>query len=360
MAGLLKHFKQGIFAAFVVGAASAGFGGTIGHAHSNPVCNLIQIIIPGDAPATYTNPVYSGDMPDPTVINFKGIYYAFGTTGNGRVDGRIFTLLRSTNLVNWEQLGGALTPPSDDPAYQYWAPEVTFANGNFYLYYARGRFNPTHFENRVATSTTPEGPYTDTGNVLVDCHSNSYCIDPFPFRDDDGQWYFFYSAQFPHVDGDMHPGSGIVVDRLLDMTNLAGDCHVVVRGKYEWTRAGKGDWHVLEGPCVLKHDGKTYCIYSGNGYTSIHYGLDFVAADNPLGPYTGQGDSARVLHDVEGKVRGPGHNDVVVGPDGHTQYVVYHAWNKEMTKRQMCIDKLVWTESGPKCEGPTSTAQPAP
>ena len=57
---------------------------------------------------TYTNPVYTGDMPDPTVIRYKGVYYAFGTTGKRRVDGRIFTLLRSTNLVNWEKLGGAL------------------------------------------------------------------------------------------------------------------------------------------------------------------------------------------------------------------------------------------------------------
>src|ERR1035441_6323427 len=45
---------------------------------------------------TYTNPVYSDSMPDPSVIRFQGFYYAFGTTGNGRtLDGRIFTTLRS-------------------------------------------------------------------------------------------------------------------------------------------------------------------------------------------------------------------------------------------------------------------------
>lgn len=321
-------------------------------------------------PKTYTNPVYEGDMPDPSVILYKGVYYAFGTTGTDRVDGRIFTLLRSTNLVNWEKLGGALTPPSPNPDYQYWAPEITFNDGKFYLYYAQGLFHPYRFENRVAVSTNPEGPYTDTGNVLMDCKSNLFTIDPFPFRDDDGQWYFFYSCDFTNTDNGWHAGTGIMADKLIGMTNLAGDCHVVVRARYDWTLFTAHrwmavyqqtfDWHTVEGPYVLKHDGKYYCIYSGSAYSSIHYGLDCVEADHPLGPYTGQGDHARVLHDIPGHVRGPGHNDIVTGPDGHTQYFVYHAWNKEMTKRQMCIDKLVWTPDGPRCQGPTYTPQPVP
>ena len=29
-----------------------------------------------------------------------------------------------------------------------------------------------------------------------------------------------------------------------------------------------------------------------------------------------------------------------MGPDGKTEYLVYHAWNAKMTERQLCIDKL--------------------
>ena len=55
---------------------------------------------------SYTNPVYAGSMPDPSVIRHQDAYYAFGTTGGSRLpDGRIFTLLRSRNLVDWEPLG---------------------------------------------------------------------------------------------------------------------------------------------------------------------------------------------------------------------------------------------------------------
>src|ERR671916_2299074 len=105
------------------------------------------------APKTYTNPVYEGSMPDPFVLKHRGVYYAFGTTGGERkADGRIFTLLRSRDLVNWRELGGALTPPTADTAYQYWAPEVAEHRGRFYLYYSMGGKEEEKFELRVGIS----------------------------------------------------------------------------------------------------------------------------------------------------------------------------------------------------------------
>src|SRR5580698_5449644 len=78
------------------------------------------------ATIAYTNPVFAADMPDPSVKKFGDNYYAFGTTANARLpDGRTSTLLRSPDLVHWEQLGGALIPPFTNAVYQYWAPEIT-------------------------------------------------------------------------------------------------------------------------------------------------------------------------------------------------------------------------------------------
>ena len=115
---------------------------------------------PGEMPArTYQNPVYAGDMPDPSVKRLGDYYYAFGTTGTGRLpDGRIFTMLRSRNLVDWEPLGGALVPPSDNPRYQYWAPEITENQGKYYLYYAMGGVEPERFVIRVGVSDKPQSP----------------------------------------------------------------------------------------------------------------------------------------------------------------------------------------------------------
>ena len=94
------------------------------------------------SPAVYTNPVYAASMPDPSVIRHKGIYYAFGTTGAERTrDGRIFTVLGSRDLANWEKLGGALLPPSSDERVQYWAPEVT-ENGSMFALFLWGLCGP--------------------------------------------------------------------------------------------------------------------------------------------------------------------------------------------------------------------------
>lgn len=317
---------------------------------------------------TYTNPVYAANMPDPSIKKFGDYYYAFGTTADRRLpDGRIFKVLRSPDLVHWSLLGGALVPPATNATYQYWAPEITENEGRYYLYYAMGDDKPEHFVIRVGISDKPEGPYTDSGAILTDCETNRFTIDPYPFHDDDGQWYLFYACDFPYDSPGFHAGTGIKVDRLINMTRLAGDCHVVARAAYDWTLFQsnrwmgvfnqKFNWHTIEGPCVVKHDGKYYCFYSGANWQTPRYGEDYVVADNPLGPYVGAGDHARVLHGVPGEVFGPGGATVTTGPDGKTQYIVYHAWNKQMTERQLCIDKLEWTPDGPRA---TATATPRP
>lgn len=332
----------------------------------NPAALLAESL----ARKTYTNPVYPGSMPDPGVLLHEGVYYAVGTTGKDRkADGRIFTLLRSRDLVSWEELGGALTPPDPDPRYEYWAPEIAFNDGTFYLYYAMGMIEPESMKVHVATSSRPEGPYRDTGTPLLDCTGNRFAIDAHPFRDRDGQWYLFYARDYPNTEGGFHAGTGLAMDRLVGMTRLAGECRTVLRPKYDWTLYeahrempvfGKTfDWHTIEGPWVMMHRGRYYAFYSGANYQTTRYGVDYAVADRVTGPYRGQGREARVLHGVPGHVRGPGHHSIVVGPDGR-DWIVYHAWNADMTVRQMCIDPLLWTPHGPRCAGPTWTAQPAP
>ncbi|HEX8290801.1 MAG TPA: glycoside hydrolase family 43 protein [Pyrinomonadaceae bacterium] len=326
---------------------------------------------PPYAQKTYTNPVYAGSMPDPFVLRHRGVYYAFGTTGGERKpDGRIFTLLRSDDLVNWRELGGALAEPTADRAYQFWAPEVAYDGGTFYLYYSMGGKEEEKFELRVATSRGPEGPYKDAGVKLLDCESNRFTIDAHPFQDTDGRWYLFYARNFPDTDGGAHPGTALVVDRLAGMTKLAGECKVVLRARHPWTlyEANRRmevygrtfDWHTIEGAFVRKHAGRYYCFYSGSNWQTPHYGVDYAVADSVAGPYAGEGAEARVLKGVPGKVRGPGHHSIVKGPDGRTDYFVYHAWDEAMKVRQLCIDRLDWTPQGPRLRGPTYTPQPVP
>lgn len=331
---------------------------------------------------TYTNPVYKGYFADPFVWEYQGVYYAIGTgakEAEGQVDEnaiapgitspskqRVFPLLQSDDFWNWHFAGNALLRPDPALGDNFWAPEVAESDRTFYLFYSVGHEDKNH-QLRVATSDSPLGPYQDIGEPLLDPESCPFAIDPHPFCDDDGQWYLFYARDFLDTEGGVRAGTALMVDRLQGMTKLAGEGKVVLRARSDWQRflasrpmyGGIYDWHTLEGPCVRKHAGRYYCLYSGGRWETESYGVDYGVADSVMGPYSDVGNELgpRVLRSVPGRVLGPGHNSIVVGPDGQTNYIVYHAWGANMEMRQMCLDKLIWTSDRPRCDGPTWTPQ---
>jgi GH43 family beta-xylosidase len=109
------------------------------------------------------------------------------------------------------------------------------------------------------------------------------------------------------------------------------------------------DWHTLEGPCVRKYADRYYCFYSGGRWENDTYGVDYGVADNVWGPYSGVDGATgpRVLRTIPGTLHGPGHNSLVVGPDGR-DYIVFHAWDPAMTARRMFVRRLEWTAEGPR------------
>lgn len=325
------------------------------------------------ATQTYTNPVYPEYFADPFVWQYQGVYYAIGTgpaEAAGEVDDsqkrRVFPLLQSQDLVHWQVAGNALLRPDPALGDNFWAPEVAHHEGIFYLYYSVGHGDKNH-QLRVATSPDPLGPYQDVGESLVNPDSCAFAIDPSPFQDDDGQWYLFYAQDFLDAEQGVRAGTALVVDRLSTMTTLAGEPRVVLRARHDWQRfladrpmyGGTYDWHTLEGPCVRKHGDRYYCFYSGGRWETDSYGVDYGVADHVLGPYsdTGNEQGPRVLRSHPGYVLGPGHNSIALHPDSSTEYLVYHAWDPAMTGRRMCIDRLLWTADGPRCDGPTWTPQ---
>ncbi|MFC7669940.1 family 43 glycosylhydrolase [Hymenobacter humi] len=113
---------------------------------------------------------------------------------------------------------------------------------------------------------------------------------------------------------------------------------------------------------VRQHGGKYYCFYSGANFLTPRYGVDYCVADSIMGPYSDAGaeKGPRVLHAVAGHVRGPGHHSHVLSPNGKTEYLVYHAWNKAMTERQLCIDRLAWTAQARAAWGPPTRPSRCP
>jgi hypothetical protein len=150
-------------------------------------------------------------------------FHAIGT-GPGEAGGTvarsrqptIFPLLRSPDLVSWHDAGRALVRPEESLGDTFWAPEVAFADRQWFLYYSVGHSDRLH-QLRVATSDEPLGPYRDCAG-LTDLAECPFAIDPHPFRDEDGRWYLFHARDF--LDGGDRDG----VEGIAGATRPGGRC----------------------------------------------------------------------------------------------------------------------------------------
>lgn len=326
----------------------------------------------------YRNPVHHAYFADPCVWRVGAEYCAVGT-GAAEAAGdvvtatgpTVFPLLRSTDLVHWMPAGRALVRPDPALGESYWAPEVACHEGRWYLYYSVGHGDRGH-HLRVAVADGPLGPYLDAG-ALTWPDEVPFAIDPHPFRDVDGRWYLFHARDFlderDAAGRDVRVGTALVVSELRAMTRL-GPPRTVARARCDWQRYERDramygqsrDWHTLEGPYVLRHAGRYWCLYSGGCWQDASYGVDYVVADRMEGPWSDAGAETgpRVLRSVPGHVLGPGHCSVVDAVDGRSSWLAYHAWDTARSARRLCIDPLEHTADGPRARGPTWTRQPAP
>lgn len=310
---------------------------------------------------TYRNPVYAGYFADPFVLRTADGYVAYGT--GSVVDGLVFEMLTSPDLIRWTSAGGALRPLDSDGDHgdhadlgdTYWAPEVVEADGQYWMYYSVGREDVGH-HIRVAVADQPLGPFVDTGTNLTPYER--FAIDAHPFRDADGSWYLYFARDV--LTGE-RVGTHLAVDRLTSPVTTAGQPRSVRVPSGDWQLYERDrrmygqdwDWHTLEGPTVVRHDGRYYCFYSGGSWQGAGYFLAWAQADHPLGPWHEPApEVGRLLSTVPGHVSGPGHASVTTTPGG-ADVLVYHAWDLAGTARRMCIDELTWTPNGPAVDGPS-------
>jgi GH43 family beta-xylosidase len=310
---------------------------------------------------TYQNPVYSKSFPDPFVLKYCGEYWAY-CTGTW-TDGRWFGVLHSRDLVSWEEVGGALEPlPGEWPC--QWAPEVSYLNGVFYLYYSLGDEATMHI--RVATAAHPAGPFRDSGRILT---GEPFAIDAHVFADDDGARYLFYATDYLEH---QYIGTGTARSKMLDPYTLEGPSVPVTRARHDWqvydpNRAEKGGvrWHTIEGSFVLKHKNHYYQMFSGGNWQNVSYGVSYALTDDisTQEEWRQVADGVKVrpiLQTVPGMVIGPGHNSVIRGPDNRQLFCVYHCWDVDSSARVMAIDPLDWAGDRMLVLGPSFAPRPQP
>ena len=260
------------------------------------------------------NPILRGFHPDPCAVRVGEDYYLVNST--------FFwwpgvMLYHSRDLIHWEQLPHPLNRISQldlrgvSAAGGVWAPDLTYADGVFYLIYTNVRSMYTCMydtANYLVTASDPRGPWSDPVPLP------GFGFDPSLFHDDDGRKYLI-SMVTDHRVPKKYAGRLIIQE--LSGT-AAGQPHEVYCG----------DEIYLEGPHLLKHDGRYY-IFAADTGTGEGHGQSLLRADSIFGPYEmyrpsdltrlGEHDAWSVLttrYDPDFPIQKCGHCSLVDTPEG--------------------------------------------
>jgi len=90
--------------------------------------------------ASWSNPIFDFDFPDPTIVRAgDGFFYAYAT--QAVVSGKLqhIQVARSSDLVNWERMADALPEKlvwANEFEPKFWAPHVSYADGKYFMYYS--------------------------------------------------------------------------------------------------------------------------------------------------------------------------------------------------------------------------------
>jgi len=276
----------------------------------------------------YRNPIIARDIPDPSVIRVGNMYYAAGTTSDFAP---IYPLYESTDLVNWKQIGSAFYEVPAWASRNFWAPELYFKDGTFYLYYTAKRKTDGISCIGVATTKDLRKGFTDQG-IIVDWGKEA--IDGFVFQDNDQKMYICWKAY------------GLNKERPIEIlaSELSADCLSLVGEHFSLTRYDEG-WkgEGAEGECLIKHNGYYYLLYSVGGCCDNRCTYR-VMVSRSKNLKTGWEQYSKPILQGNDTWKCPGHGTLATTPDERFFYL-YHSYNAtdfEYMGRQGMLDELVW------------------
>lgn len=267
---------------------------------------------------------------DPFVLFYDNKYYLYATTdatslypyfntANEEECGiRVFV---SDNLSNWTYLGFALKRGDMIGEKNFWAPEITYKNGRFYMVYTAEE----HIG--IAISDKPQGPFKQSNKKWL---SQDKIIDGHFFFDTDGTPYLFYVKLLPDS------GNTIFGARLSDdLTEIDFDTErFLLKATDDWETI---DSLVAEGPFVLKHNNTYFLTYSANHTRSQNYAVGYATSKTPLGPYE-KYENNPVLKS-NNNIVGVGHHSFITQKNSDKLICVYHCHNSktDFLPRRLCI-----------------------
>jgi arabinan endo-1,5-alpha-L-arabinosidase len=308
----------------------------------------------------------SGDYPfthDPSIAREGNAYYVFATgfaPGGGQ-----FAIRCSTNLTDWKLCGHvfdkipAWIHETSPRTRELWAPDISFFQGKYHLYYAYSAFGVNTSGIALATNETldpasPKYHWNDEGLVLKSTEADDFnAIDPNIVIDEKGRPWLSFGSFW----------SGIKMRRIDEATGklFAADPQVYAlasRAKPEHPDAAKpglpADWEAIEAPFIVRHGGFYYLFVSFDlccRGTHSTYRTMVGRSRRVTGPYVDaegtpmlKGGGTQLLT-ANSRWIGPGGESVLQRPEG--DIIVFHAYDAVTGKPALQISTLTWENGWP-------------
>jgi len=309
-----------------------------------------QAIAQAAAPTPALPPVPAGaEVPrgdilpvhDPVLIREGDTWHVF-STGLGEGAQGLIAHRTSRDLTNWTKGAAPFDRLPDwagtaiSGATNMWAPDISFVNGRYRLYYSVSTFGSNRSAIGLATSATldPAAPgygWRDEGQVVMSTPADDFnAIDPAFLADADGrQWLALGSFWTGLKLFELNPATGKLLrpdarPRALARRPVPAGAPSIVEAPFLFAHGG---WYWL----LASYD---YCC---KGVNSTYYTV-IARSKTVTGPYLGKDGSSMLAGggtillraDLQEKqrFRGPGHAGHFRDADG-TDTIVYHAYDRE-------------------------------
>jgi len=292
---------------------------------------------------------------DPSLIHVGSTLYVFSTGDPNRDQGSI-QIRTSQDGKSWRYLGPVFTDLPDWIIREVgfvpnlWAPDISYWNGKYHLYYAASTFGSQDSVIGLATNLTldpssPQYKWIDQGMVLRSNPTDSFnAIDPSFVRDAQGNPWLVWGSFW----------DGIRLHRLDPKT---GKLLMDGIGLYRLASRGGG---AIEAPGIVYRDGYYYLFVSFDsccrGLEST-YNIRVGRSKHITGPYLDQKGipmtkgGGTLLLASQGRYIGPGGQSIY--NDGGIFHLVFHYYDREDSGLpKLALRNLEWIRGWPKIGNP--------